>query len=313
MRSAAAPSLLLFALVACGGGDGKSADSGPGPADEGPLQYAPVAQWDSYNFEGFAVRQYIPPNPRGVVFFFHGTNGNVTIVNQIEPVAFLNELIVEGVGFVSTDSTDRATGKWLDGDDARVGRLYQQVIADTELEASDALFTAGFSGGGNMAGTFADYAQGQGWPIKAINANQSGCLPCSGDIPAIWVLNENDTNPHGTAESIHADLKAENVRTRILWVDEQRIDETSFTKHPDMTAERAQRVYEDLVAKELIDAGGARLVPDDEADNWCNWYATNGESFGPEGRAEELRVLWALHRFSAEHARTVRDFFLDEL
>ena len=308
--------LTMLMLGACGK-DSKDDDpktSTTNPLPDGPLNYVPVAQWDNYPFEDKAVRLYIPPDPIGVVFFSHGTNGNVSIVNQMEPVAFLNELIGVGIGFVATDSGDQPGGKWIDGDVERVGRLYQHVIDTTELEATDHLFTAGFSGGGNMAGNTADYAVEQGWPIRAISVNQSGCIICRDlALPTVWVVNENDTPPHQTAQDGHDELVAAGVAADLHHVDEKILTGESFLKHPDMNEERAQRVFDDMVAKLLIDAQGVRIVPDDEADQWCTWYGNNGESFGPEGRGEELRVLWALHRFSAEPAREMRNFFLDAI
>lgn len=302
----------IVALLAAGCGKGKDADSASARTNP-PLSYVPVAQWESYPFEDKPVRQYIPPNPRGVILFFHGTNGNVTIVQQIEPVAFLNLMIGEGIGFVSTDSGDQPAGKWIDGDVERVGRLYQHVIETTELEATDLLFTGGFSGGSNMAGNTAEYARQQGWPIKAILASQGSCFECGTiGIPTVWVLNENDLGSSQSGRDAHQQLKDAGVPTALYENLEETLTGSSFLKHPDMDAERSQRVFDDLIAKELIDAGGNRLPPVDEADQWCTWYANNGESYGPEGRAEELRVLWALHRFHAGKAYEVRDFLLDQ-
>lgn len=307
----------LFALLLVGCKKDAADDSGTpsltNPVDL-PLNYVPIDQWESFPFEDKAVRMYMPANPRGVLFFFHGTNGNVSIVNHLEPVAFLNLMILEGIGFISTDSGDQPAGKWVDGDVERVGRLYQHVIDTTELEASDAMFTVGFSGGGNMAGDMAEYAQQQGWPIKAVNPNQSSCYGCAGlGLPTVWVLNENDTGPAQFAKEAFDDVKASGTAAEMYENKEVVLDGESFLKHPDMTPERSQRVFDDLVAKELIAADGTRLVPDAEADQWCTWYANNGEAFGPEGRAEELRVLWALHRYHAGHAYEVRDFLLKHM
>ena len=306
---------LIALLIGCGGGKDAN-DSGTTDPNkvEAPLNYVPIDQWENYNFEDRAVRQYIPANPKGVIFFFHGTNGNVSIVNRIEPVAFLNLMILEGIGFVTTDSGNRAEGKWIDGDVERVGRLYEKVLQDTELEAKDALFTGGFSGGGNMAGDFAGYADNQGWPIKAINPNQGSCFGCGSlGIPTVWVLNENDLGPAQFANEAFDDLTNAGVEAALFENKEEVLTGESFLKHPDMTPERSQRVFDDLIAKELINPDGTRIPPVEEADQWCQWYGNNGESFGPEGRADELRVLWALHRYHAGHAREVRDFLLDQM
>lgn len=304
------PAIVAFAAVAsgCGDGGGKGEDSAATLPD-GPLQYQPIATWEQMNFEDRAARWYLPPDPKGLVVFFHGSDGNVSIVSHIEVVAFLNEMILAGVGFVATDGSSPA-GDWTADDLARTGRLYEELVATTDLDPNDALFASGFSAGGAATGDFAALALDRGWPLKAVNPNQANCWTCRDlGVPTVWVLNDND--PHPEAYEHRGDLRDDGVAAEIHEVHEQVLDGSSFLKHPSMTAERSQGVFDDLVAKELIGPDGVRIVPDDQADQYCNWYGANGESYIPDLRAEELRVLWALHRFAGEHSRQVRDFFLD--
>lgn len=306
--------LLIGLTVGCSGkaATDSSTATTKGPGAEGPLQYSPVVQWEASEFEGFPVRSYVPPNAKGIVVMFHGTNTDVSYVSVIESVAFLNELIVEGIGFVATNSEDRVAKQWSDADNARVGRLYEHMIDTTDLKASGALFTAGFSNGGNMTGVFAGYAQEQGWPIAATAPHMASCWSCRDlDIPTAWVMARMDEEADlNAAQDAFEDMKDRGVPAKLWIAEEQDIDEASFTKNPEMDAERAKQVYDDLVAKELINAAGKRIVPDDEAGNWPQWYASNGDCFAPGSRAEELKVFWAQHRMNAYYARDVRDFFL---
>lgn len=301
------PALLALAL-GCGGKDRTSDSNAPLP--EGPLQYKPIAAWEQMNFEDRPVRWYLPPDPKGIVVFFHGSDGNISIVTHIEVVAFLNEMILAGYGFVATDGSS-AAGDWTPEDLARTGRLYEELVATTDLDPDDALFAAGFSAGGAATGEFGLLARDEGYPIKAVNPNQASCWTCvEAQLPTIFVINDND--PHDNAADTRKSLQEDGIPAEILRVHEKVLDGSSFLKHPSMTPERSQGVFDDLVAKELIDASGVRIVPDDQADPYCSWYEMNGESFVPAMRAEELRVLWALHRFAGEHAREVRDFLLDQ-
>ena len=57
---------------------------------------------------------YVPENPRGMVYVFHGTNGSADFAERTESVAVLNLLIARGYGFVSTSSTERTGNKRWD-------------------------------------------------------------------------------------------------------------------------------------------------------------------------------------------------------
>ena len=80
-----------------------------------------------------------------------------------------------------------------------------------------------------------------------------------------------------------------------------------------MTAQRSQNTFDELVTLALIDDSGHRIVPVEEAEQWADWYGTNGTVNGADFRAEELKVAWALHRMNAHHALEVRDLALEQL
>ena len=91
------------------------------------------------------------------------------------------------------------------------------------------------------------------------------------------------------------------------------LDPLYFTKNPSVSDDRSTNTFEDLIALELIDAEGVRLVPTEEAEQWTDWYGSNGTVSGADFRAEELKVAWGLHRMNGYHALAIRDFALEQL
>ena len=303
-------------------GDTASGTTAPSTTDSVPgvLQYAPVADWEAYRFDDFPVRQFIPPDPKGLIFVYHGSNGGIGFVNKIETIATLNALILSGIGFVATESDNRQTGQWdtstasgaANVDLQRMDALYQEVIATTEITASTPIFAMGFSNGGSFSGIFGQYALEQNWPITGIFPHLSGCGTCYGSpVPVAYVEGEND--PQSSIDSVISDHRDRGIPAEHFVAPELVLDPLYFTKNPAVSDERSESTFNDLVALELIDADGVRLVPTEEADQWTDWYGNNGTVNSPDLRAEELKVAWGLHRMNAYHAFAVRDFALDQL
>jgi len=94
-------------------------------------------------FEGFPVIAFVPPNPTGIVFAFHGSGGGADFATKLETVDMLNRLTAAGYGFVSTESTDRDAKQWdtsslsltANPDLARLSRLYASMKAKGTITA----------------------------------------------------------------------------------------------------------------------------------------------------------------------------------
>lgn len=313
--------LPFLAVAGClfGGGDaGESGDTSvQGLTDEGPLLYYPVVSFDEWHFQDHAVRSYIPSEPKGVVFVFHGSSGGVGFAKKIETVAVLNELILADIGFILTDSTNRGSGQWdtqasfdSNPDLQRLDALYYEVIATTALTQSHAVFTLGFSNGGAMSGHMANYAQEAGWPISGVAPHLSTCWSCSGsNIPTFWI--EGALDPHD-ADPLYEDHLARGIPAEFRVAPEQTISGSWFTRDPSVSEGNSQAAFDELVELGLVDATGVRAVPDDEAERQAEWYQNNGTANGASSRADDLRVAWGLHRMNGYYAREVRDFFLDQ-
>ena len=315
-------SLLVIGLllVACKGKDeGEDSATTDTPKAEGELQYAPIVQWDSTYIDGNRAYYYVPPDPVAMVWAFHGSGMNSGYCSLQETIAVLNELIVEGFGFACAESTDRDTGTWdqftapeANPDIDMLGRLEDQLVQTTDLKRTTPVYALGFSGGGAMSTFFIDASLSAGRDARASAPHMSSGSPWGRDyIPIIWVIAENDPQPE--AEEAILDRLDAGAPTEVYHTLERAIDETWFTKNPNVSLEQSTEAFQEAIAFGLIDDGGARIIPIEQVDGWLGQWVQSTEINAPEARAEELRVAWALHRMSGEYAREVRDFFLDFL
>ena len=297
------------------------ADTDPSEAvvDEGPLRYEPDLQWDAMTFEDLPVAYYVPDNPRGFVYAFHGSGTDASYAIRIETVALLNELIAAGFGFVATSSFDRDAKVWdtspqLNGNDdlPRLFALRDEIIGLTDLDDDTPLFAFGFSNGGGMTGTFATVALEEGLPMRATAPHMSsgGAWGLDG-FPIIWVLADNDPIP--SAESL---VEERSGPTALYHCHEEPIDALYFTKNTKVTEQQSIDAQQAMVSLDMLDD---KLFPrpgvNGFEDALAEYEAEAGAlgAFAPTSRTEEIRVAWAMHRMSGLYSREVRDFFIDNL
>ena len=321
LRSAALFTVVSLALGACKPKDAATDESGTDPyVDEGPLQFSPIVQYDNFPFQNFPVTYYIPPDPVAVVWLFHGSNGSVAFAKKIETIATTNELVVEGFGFIATESTDRASGKWDNNDSnpstnedlARLLALRDEIIATTDMTEDTPQYGIGFSGGGAMSTHFLTVLRDLDMPYRASHPNcSSGRGDSAGDIPIIWTIAVNDPQP--SAESDYASRVSSGLPSELNFAQEVPIDPMYFTKNPSVGESASQKTYDEMVRLGMIDVDGNRIVPDSDLENWISTFEREANVASPTLRSEEIRVAWAMHRMNGTYAREVRDFFLDHL
>ncbi|MBN1527445.1 MAG: hypothetical protein JW895_00170, partial [Thermoleophilaceae bacterium] len=135
----------------------------------------PSVPFQHSSFEGFDVVSYVPDNPRGLVFFFHGSNGSAAFAERLESVDVLNRLIGQGYGFVSTSSTERTGDRRWDvsnasltsnPDLARLGRLYTHLVNTTPVAATTPLVGIGMSNGARFVTLWGQSWKNAGHPVK---------------------------------------------------------------------------------------------------------------------------------------------------
>jgi dienelactone hydrolase len=285
----------------------------------------PIEEPEQWVFEGFEVYSYVPEDPVGIVHVFHGSGGSAAIATRVEITDQLNELVARGYGWVATESTQR-TGdrRWnvIDPDPAqnpdlaRLARLHDRIVDDTDVTAETPIFGIGMSNGARMVTLFAQVFADSGRPVAAVAPFMGRAAPAvkaAGGlrVPAYWVIAENDTTVDNAV--IEADQRANaatGVESRLVRKAEEPLLAARFTRIPQIDAEEAEAIRAALEATGGWDADGVRVLPVDEVESRVA-ELTVPRSFGApanEVRAQAQAIL-AVHQFVAFHKYGLADFF----
>ena len=172
----------------------------------------PAKEFQHSTFEGFDVISYVPENPRGLVYLFHGSNGSAAFAERVESTDVLNRLIGQGYGFVSTSSTERTGDRRWDvanastttnPDLARLARLQTHIVDTTPVSASTPLVGIGMSNGARFVTLWGQVWKNGGYPVKAIWASMGRIAapvsaPGALTVPTVFSTAVNDfTSPPG--------------------------------------------------------------------------------------------------------------------
>jgi dienelactone hydrolase len=283
--------------------------------------YAP----SNTTFEGFPVISYVPPQPAGIVFVFHGTGGGATFATKLETVDMLNHVTAAGYGFVSTESTNRTTKQWdtsslslsANPDLARLARLYASLQASHAISATTPIYAIGMSRGAGFASVFAQAFKNAGYPVAAI-APSHGQIPISVrasgglTVPAFFALGANDPmvdNAQVVAQ-VH-DVAANGVPASVTIEPETALQSARFLRVPGIDGPTANAIFQVLVDAGLWDSGGHRRVdiPTIESRLPTLTYPANVTTDQKLDLRSEIDVVLAVHEYSATYASQTVAFF----
>jgi hypothetical protein len=284
----------------------------------------------SYNaanttFEGFPVVSYVPPNPTGIVFAFHGTGGSADFATKLETVDMLNRLTAAGYGFVSTESTDRNDKQWdtsslslsTNPDLARLSRLQASMIATGTIAKQTPIYAIGVSRGAGFSSVFAQAFENAGYPVAAI-APSHGQIPLSVrangglTVPAFFALGANDQlvdNDQVVAQV--DDLIARGVPASCVIQPETDLQASRFLRVPGIGTATANAIFSVLVNAGLWNSAGQRLVSISTAQAALPslTYPANVTTSQKQLLRDQINVVLAVHEYSATYAAQTVAFF----
>jgi dienelactone hydrolase len=286
----------------------------------------PTAQWQRSTFEGFEVISYVPEQPRGLVFLFHGTNGSAGFADRIETTDVINRLVARGYGFVSTSSTERTGDQRWDAanpsvttnpDLARLLRLRAHLISTTPVEATTPLLGVGMSNGARFVTLWGQSWKNGGYPVKAIWAShgrtanpydEAGQLT----VPVVFSTSENDfTVPPGGVVLSFAAARDGGTPAEIYNTRERRLTAPPYERIPGVDSSEAQQIVQALIATGVWSSQGTRVVSDIEQA--AAQAGTVDLPDSVQGLASHIsdETAWqlAVHQFTAEFAEQVVAFF----
>lgn len=304
--------------------DGEDTDVEPIPWGSGPFApITPTFQFEDIDFEGSRVTVHIPENPVGLLFVFHGTDGDIASVSQIEWIELYDLLVPQGVGIVLSSSVDRVERVWDSHDEdpatnddfPRLSRLRDQLIETTAVDADTPILSIGFSNGANYALVFTNMAHAEGWDVRGFSSHQGG-QQVTTLLPGIYASAENDElsgQPDNMAPL--ADLCSDfTQRTCPHYVGHEiPLDPEWFARMPYYTVQQSQAMFDELVGMGIVDSEGGRLTDLLEMESVFETYLATSQAPSPSWIPTQLRVVWATHRFSSEHAAEEAAWLVDQL
>lgn len=322
----------LVVLVACkGGGSGGGVDasgdddddgSGGGSAVHSTVPWSEVEdsqavccstvkeqfEWTEVLLSDTDYFLYVmPEDPIGAIIVSHGSGGDIGTVRQPEWVELYNLLVPRGVGLMMRNSLDRQVKQWSlepDGSNEDIDRIEEMigiVANETDFDVNDPIVTLGFSNGASFAVLLADSLQARGRDVKGASMHQGGYGLLDG-IPMLWTSAENDTAGGGPSAMAR---NAENggPPSAHFAGTEVPLDPYRFAKAGLWDEAQSQGIFDLMVEDGWVDAQGQRLIDwGDDPTGWCDRNENRLPSpQSPSTAMSQLRVVWATHRFSAQH------------
>ena len=286
----------------------------------------PAKEFGHSSFEGFDVVSYVPDQPRGLVYVFHGSNGSASFAERVETTDVLNRLIGQGYGFVSTSSTER-TGdrRWEVGsssttanpDLARLARLHTHLVNTTPVAASTPVVGFGMSNGARFVTLWGEVWKNAGYPVKAIWASMGriagpGAAPGALTVPTVFSTAVNDfTVPPGPIVTNFYDTREAGTPTELYFSQERDLRPGPYLRIPGIDQSEADQVVDALVATGVWNAAGERIVRDIQQAAAQAATAQFPPSVAGQLGAigDETALQLAVHQFTAEYAGKVQAFF----
>lgn len=299
-------------------------DTDPGVADDtdAPRTWepvVPVVRFNRTDFEGLPTVTYVPDDPKALLFVFHGTGGNGPgLVDTVEATAVLNAMVLGGVGFVASSSTNRQSGVFDDdtrpddNDDWQVLTRMRQTLIDGAAISEDLpVFALGYSAGGAFAAYVGHAGVDAGWPMRGVLLhNASGGSGRYGDpssLPTMWMCAENDDRVTMASCRDRFDGHADGTWSPHA---ESRLEPTRFVRTGSFTAQQSRQVFRLAVDNGYFSERGERLFGVDEIDAKVREFTSTYDVIYPKPVTAALNVVLAAHAFNGEYADDEAAFVL---
>ncbi len=269
---------------------------------------APVWQPAAREIEGRQVYFHAPPEPVGLVFFFHGAGGSSAGwigPQNVEQWSLLRDAVARGYAVAVTESEDRQARQWspveppaANPDIQHVARLQALLVDSGQLSAGLPTFGVGMSNGGAFVSRVADAL---GWRGAAVYA--AACRARIADtttVPLVWLLAENDRRvSNQDAYACHQRLAERGIDTELHVNGPSPVYPERFWRLPAVSAADSRRAYDALRGARLLDRLDFQLLPPFETSQVAEAALTAAGTVPVNLAGEQLDVTYGEHRFSA--------------
>lgn len=295
-------------------------------ADQAPVftnatPASPTGAWNRDTFQGRDVRWYIPPNPTGLVFVFHGGGGDAEIADHPEMVTILNELLGRGIGFAAFSSDDRNNKEWdkasrpsQNGDFTRLDAWRDARIAAGDLSANTEIFSWGFSNGADFSSYMTHAGPANGWPFAAavVQSAQgySSFYGEAADVPVMWIVctyDERVNNPD--IRTRYDNHIRNNYVGQYRVAPEQRLAPTRFDRSDLVNLNQSLDMFKLVVNEGWFDKSGRRLFPNNDIAGMINTIGAHPDFYPSKPGKGVLSAVLATHAINAYYSVQIGAFF----
>lgn len=233
------------------------------------------------------IRSAIPPAPRGLIFFLHGTGGGNQFITTTEAFYVALRALESGYGILGTEAEESVAGD-LDGNglerwDAGLGAgnvdfanldvLVAELRAAGTIGATTPLFAIGMSNGGSMAVSLGAVGAAPIAPLfpglrfRAVVSHCADARVAAAAVtttPTGWLLCANDDNDsvdNASAAANSATLASRGIPTFVDAHPASPLYDERFVREPAVPLATSQALAAELRAAGFVGAGGFFTMP----------------------------------------------------
>jgi len=286
--------------------------------------YRPAPPWSltEETINGVDVLYYIPQDPAGIIFRFHGSGGSAqSTLSSVESRLFSNDAVAAGYGIIALDSSNRVTGDWsfvAPPNNPDINNV-QAIIANFSqrglISPSDPLLAQGTSRGGVFSSMVVYFLNFRADAIY-IGFGVDAVMPTT-TVPTIFCAAANDdqdlVGPAGNQRAHDQVIALQNrgILASFNLHQPSPIYPERFRRVANMTAGDSHNIYNALRAGGFLDGRDYLL----ENPRNSNWQAVIPQQYQPSinGISTVLGAAYANHSFFSDYNSRVLRFYSDAL
>ncbi|HKY89960.1 MAG TPA: hypothetical protein VJM11_02935 [Nevskiaceae bacterium] len=284
--------------------------------------FAPAADWNPTTelVNGESFMYHVPSNPKGLVLFFHGLNGDAALwFTHPEYLAFLRATVARGYGVAALTSSGLGSDWRLEPialtnpDIRNVVEAWGRLVSSGVIGAITPVFTVGLSDGGRFSVRLCSLVP---CIAQALIASQGDPPSLMGTttVPTRFNMLERDTQ--GFVDAVAAKRYSDEMVTRGVVSEFELLGPSPvyperFARIPGLTVTDSRIIHDALADAGYLDANDFLL--DDPYLNASGWREVIPARYDEIPMRyyleEELDNAWSAHGFYGEHfPRTMRFF-----
>jgi len=278
------------------------------------------------------VRYHVPPSPKGLIFFFHGTGGSGAFIEKTASFHLALSAIRRGFGVVATDAEEVQAGdldgngkiRWLSSvldpqkntDMRNVQLIRAWLVAQKAISDKTPTFALGMSNGGAFSvsiGAALGFTAAASYCADGINA-----VADRTKTPTMWAMCGKDTNTqvsNADAKKSSQALAQRGVATLYLEHPPSPLYDERFARVQGVDAATSSKVAAELRAAAVVDRQGffVKSAADIQAlvQKSPSAFPTLSGLKGAQklSLSSELKAMMADHQFYDDFADATLDWF----